>query len=154
MRQAKTQTVPLQATCLEPACAGVSDKTTVYFDSACPRCSVEIGHCAALDRNNQVNFVDVSQESANLGEALIFDAARRRFHVRLPDGQLLSGAHAFIAVWRTLPGWRRLARMAALPGVPSLLESLYRVVLLTRPALSKRASVIGARAANPKSGRS
>lgn len=126
-------------------------KHTVYFDGSCPLCSVEIGHYASLDRDNRVSFVDVSESDADLGEDLRPDAARRRFHVRLPDGTLLSGARAFIAVWRTLPRWRRLAPLAAIPGVVSLLEGLYRAFLLIRPALSHLAGLLGARAANTAS---
>ena len=130
------------------------EKHTVYFDGSCPLCSLEIGHYASLDRDNQVRFVDVSDKRAYLGADLGPDDACRRFHVRLPDGTLLSGARAFIAVWRTLPGWRRLAPIAALPGVPVLLEGLYRIFLLIRPALSRLAGLFGARPANPDSTRS
>ena len=151
MRRSESNLVILQATdALDPA-PREEVKHTVYFDGACPLCSVEIGHYASLDQDNRVNFVDVSDQKADLGEDLALDAARRRFHVRLPDGSLLSGARAFVALWRTLPGWRRLAPLAAAPGVPSLLEAFYRAFLLIRPMLSRLARLFGARAANPKS---
>lgn len=127
------------------------EKHTVYFDGSCPLCSLEISHYAAIDRDDNVEFVDVSGDQMNLGENLSCHDARRRFHVRLPDGTLVSGARAFIALWEALPGWRRIAPIARIPGVPTLMEGLYRVFLLIRPALSRAAAVFGARAANAKS---
>jgi predicted DCC family thiol-disulfide oxidoreductase YuxK len=154
MRHSETDVIVLRVEQNSRPAAEDKRKHTVYFDGSCPLCSAEIGHYASLDRNNRVSFVDVSDEDADLGSDRGSDDARRRFHVRLPDGTLLSGARAFIAVWRTLPGWRRLAPMAALPGVPVLMEGLYRAFLLIRPTLSRLAVLFGARPANPNSTRS
>ena len=109
---------------------------TVYFDGSCPLCSMEIRHYTAQEGGKRLNVVDVSQDDAALGSDLTKNAAMARFHVRSPDGQLLSGASAFVAIWETLPGWRWAARLASLPGAPILLESGYRLFLLIRPVLS------------------
>jgi len=58
-----------------------------------------------------------------------------RFHVIAPEGQVLSGAAAFIEVWRALRGWRWLAGLASLPGVEPVLEVAYRAFLKARPAM-------------------
>ena len=63
----------------------------------------------------------------------------------LADGRLLSGARAFVAIWETLPAWRRLAVLARLPGIISLLEGGYRLFLPVRPLMSRIAAVLGAR---------
>jgi predicted DCC family thiol-disulfide oxidoreductase YuxK len=63
-----------------------------------------------------------------------------RFHVRGSDGQLLSGAQAFLALWAALPGWRWLALAGRLPGAGWAMERLYRVFLRWRPALQRWAS--------------
>ena len=113
-----------------------TQKTTIYYDGACPLCSAEIGfyqRCAGAER---LSFVDVADSGANTGADLPRDKALARFHIRQEDGSLLSGARAFIAVWETLPRWRWAARLARLPGVPSLLEGLYRLFLPVRPYLS------------------
>ncbi|MEM9288164.1 MAG: DUF393 domain-containing protein [Pseudomonadota bacterium] len=123
---------------------------TVYFDGSCPLCTVEIKHYASRENGESLDFVDVSAGTRALGPGLDADAAMRRFHVRLPDGSLLSGARAFIAIWETLPGWRWLATVAQVPGVPTLLEGAYRVFLPIRPILSRIAQLLGAQAANPK----
>jgi demethoxyubiquinone hydroxylase (CLK1/Coq7/Cat5 family) len=50
---------------------------------------------------------------------------------------MVSGARAFLALWAVLPGWRWLARVGSLPGVPSVLEWGYRGFLRVRPAVQR-----------------
>ena len=119
MRQAKTDTIVVQANAETPA------KATVYFDGACPLCTAEISHYKSQDGGDQICFVDASQADAQLGPDMDGDAAMRRFHVRLPDGTLVPGARAFAVIWQTLPGWRWAARIARIPGVTPLLELGY-----------------------------
>lgn len=70
--------------------------------------------------------------AANAGDRAAYLA---RFHVQRADGQVLSGAEAFVALWSALPGWRWLGRVAALPGVTPVMEVLYRLFLRVRPGL-------------------
>jgi predicted DCC family thiol-disulfide oxidoreductase YuxK len=63
-----------------------------------------------------------------------------RFHVRAADGQLLSGAQAFLALWATLPGWRWLALAGRLPGAAWTMERVYRLFLRCPPVLQRWAS--------------
>ena len=143
MRQAKTDTIVMQANSDRPA------QATVYFDGACPLCTAEISHYQSQDGAYQLCFVDISQADAPLGTDLDADAAMRRFHVRLADGTLLSGARVFAAIWHTLPGWRWAARIARIPGVTPVLELGYRLFLPIRPFLSKLASWCGAKPTLP-----
>lgn len=110
---------------------------TVLFDGSCPMCRREVGVYQGLNASCPIDWLDVSSP-----ESLPVDAATRarymaRFHVRDADGQLLSGAAAFVALWRSLPGWRWLARLARLPGVTPLLEVMYRSFLPLRPHLQR-----------------
>lgn len=119
-----------------PAAAPGCDALTVMFDGACPLCRREVGVYQALDSLEPVAWLDVSQASLNLPPA---ERARylARFHVRDRNGQLLSGAAAFVALWQTMPGWRWLGRFGALPGITPLLESFYRGFLQVRPGLQR-----------------
>lgn len=148
MRRNKAQpTVP-------QAAQGLAEKgkepegPTIYFDGSCPLCSAEIDRYASRDGGDQLTFVDVSEKDADLGTGLGCGDAIRRFHVRQPDGTLLSGARAFVAVWASLPGLRWAVRLARIPGVTPVLEVAYRAFLPVRPVLSKVAGYFGARAAN------
>jgi predicted DCC family thiol-disulfide oxidoreductase YuxK len=59
----------------------------------------------------------------------------QRFHVIQPNGTLISGAAAFVHVWEKLPGWRRLAAVAKLPGALGVLDFGYENFLKIRPRL-------------------
>lgn len=109
---------------------------TVYFDGSCPLCRMEIGHYQRLDSRGALCFVDVSQPLAVTGPGLDREAAMARFHVRDRQGQLLSGAAAFVEIWRTVPGWRHAARIAAVPGALFVLECSYGAFLKIRPFVS------------------
>jgi predicted DCC family thiol-disulfide oxidoreductase YuxK len=117
-----------------------SSKTTVYFDGSCALCQAEIDHYRRQDRAGAVCFVDVSKTAAETPDGLDRKRAMARFHVRAPDGRVLSGAAAFPEIWRRLPGWRWAARAARLPGVLPLLELGYRMFLPARPFLARLAS--------------
>lgn len=112
------------------------DSLTVMFDGACPLCRREISLYQSLSPLEAVNWMDVSEDHAGISPE---EQARymARFHVRQKDGQLLSGAAAFVALWLTMPGWRWLGRLGRLPGVTPLLEWMYRGFLHLRPHLQR-----------------
>ena len=111
-------------------------RTTVYFDGSCLLCWAEIGHYRRKDNAGALCFVDVSEQDASVPNGLTLRRAMERFHVRAGNGQLLSGAAAFVEVWARLPRWRWAARAAALPGMLALLELSYRLFLPARPTLA------------------
>jgi predicted DCC family thiol-disulfide oxidoreductase YuxK len=118
---------------------------TVYFDGSCPLCRAEIAHYRKQDGAEQVCFLDVSQREGLVEPDLAKAEAMARFHVRRSDGRLVSGAAAFVSIWRLLPRWRRAARIAALPGAMTVLEGGYRLFLPVRPALSSAFQKLSAR---------
>ncbi|WP_264047401.1 thiol-disulfide oxidoreductase DCC family protein [Methylobacterium flocculans] len=124
---------------------------TVYFDGACSLCAAEIRLYRRSEGAERIAWVDVGtdgpedREPGDLGPGLTRDAARVRFHVRRPGGDLISGAAGFAALWAVLPRWRLLARLAALPGVTALGEIAYRLFLPLRPWIARVVPVRGAR---------
>lgn len=115
---------------------------TVYYDGACPLCSTEIGHYRRCRGAEAVEFVDIAaapapETAVDLGPGLSRDAALGRFHVRDSAGRLHSGAAGFARLWRVLPGWRWLGRVAGSRFVLPLAEAAYRAFLPIRPRLSR-----------------
>jgi len=121
-----------------------SRSLTVLYDGACPLCRREIGAYRSLQprrSDSPVHFADVSAASCPLPSALPPGTTREqllaRFHVLGHDGELLSGAQAFLALWAALPGWRWLALAGRMPGAAWLMERTYRLFLHCRPTLRR-----------------
>ena len=111
---------------------------TVLYDGACPLCRREIAvyrGLQPLQPDAPVCFADVSDTTLPLPPGSTREQLLARFHVRGRDGQLLSGAQAFLALWAALPGWRWLARVGRLPGAAWGMECSYLLFLRWRPML-------------------
>lgn len=113
---------------------------TVLYDGACPLCRREIGIYRGLQPRTSVCFADVADPTQPLPSGTTREQLLSRFHVRDSDGGLRSGAEAFLALWALLPGWRWLARIGSVPGVPWAMERVYRLFLRVRPMLQVWAS--------------
>ena len=111
---------------------------TVLYDGSCPLCRREIGVYQGLqpiDAAQTLQFSDISRADSALPPGGLRSDYLARFHVQRADGQVVSGAAAFVALWATLPGWRYLAMAARLPGATPLLEVVYRAFLRIRPQM-------------------
>lgn len=110
---------------------------TVYHDGSCPLCRKEIAHYRRQRGSDRIEFIDVSDPDVDPGRDLPRQKAMGRFHVRLPSGELRSGAAAFVEIWKVLPRWRPLARVAGLPGATPALDVGYRLSSPLRPLLAR-----------------
>ena len=125
---------------LAPEPGKASPPLTVLYDGACPLCRREIGIYRGLKplrSDSPVCFADVSDAASPLPPGTTREQLLARFHVRGRDGELLSGARAFLALWAALPGWRWLAWAGRLPGAAWTMERIYRLFLRWRPMLQR-----------------
>lgn len=108
-------------------------KLTVWHDGTCPLCRREIALMRRLDTRGAIRFVD-----ATMADAGACPTDRRellaRFHAD-EGGTLLSGAAAFVAMWRPIPVLRPLGLLARSPLVLRVLERMYLAFLRVRPGL-------------------
>ena len=109
---------------------------TVFYDGSCPLCAAEIDLYRTQDTAGRLDLVDLCGAGVSLPKGLTQNAAMARFHVMTAHGEVLSGAAAFVAMWRSLPGWRWLARISDLPGVLWVMEKAYCGFLPLRPRIS------------------
>lgn len=117
-----------------------SPPLTVLYDGGCPLCRREIGiyrGAKAFSAAAPVRFDDVSDHALLLPPGTTREQLLARFHVRRGDGELLSGAQAFLALWAALPGWRWLALAGRVPGAAWSMEHAYRLFLRLRPTLQR-----------------
>ena len=114
---------------------------TVYYDGASPLCRREIAFYRRRAGDTSICWVDVADnEDTDLGPHLDVSQAIFRFHVRMDDGRLRSGAAGFAALWSTLPGFQWAGLIAGAPPFVWVLELGYRVFLRIRPWLQGRIS--------------
>ena len=108
----------------------------VWFDGGCPLCRREVALMRRLDRAQAIEFRDVSPGGGAEPSACPIDrgALMARFHAE-EDGQLLSGAAAFAAMWRRIPLLRPLGLGARNRHALAVLERLYVRFLRVRPRL-------------------
>lgn len=112
---------------------------TVYFDGACHLCSREIEHYRSKDKTGTLCFVDISHPSFDAPSVGLDRHLVQKFmHIRLPDGTIVTGVDAFVAIWNVLPGYSGLSRVAKLPVVNLLLRGGYHCFAAIRPYLPKR----------------
>jgi predicted DCC family thiol-disulfide oxidoreductase YuxK len=109
----------------------------VYFDGSCPLCRREIAVYQNAKPDQPIEWVDVSKPETQLPQGQSKEQLMARFHTRTAQGELLSGAAAFVHVWAQLPGWRVLAWLAKVPGVLWVMEKAYSGFLPMRPAIQR-----------------
>jgi predicted DCC family thiol-disulfide oxidoreductase YuxK len=111
----------------------MTDKTAmsrpiVFYDGGCPLCRREIAHYQRIDRERRIQWTDIQQQPDTLqAHGLSWQQAMQRMHVRDSDGQMVSGAAAFAALWRHIPRYHLLAVFVSLPGIHWLAEQVYSV---------------------------
>lgn len=116
-------------------------KLNIYFDGACPLCSREINHYRKKDSENKLNFIDISSSSFDAkAEGLDEKEANKYFHVKTPEGELLTGVPAFAAIWDTLGMWSVLSRFSKSFIGSNLMGLGYSVFAELRPYLPKSES--------------
>lgn len=99
------------------------NRLKTFYDGGCPLCRREIAHYRRIDRSGRIDWIDITSAEDELNDAgLDLRTAMRRLHVREPDGRIVSGAPAFLAIWRRLPRWRLLARAVEVLRLIDLLE--------------------------------
>lgn len=106
----------------------------VWFDGSCPLCNREIALMRRLDKAKAISFIDVAEADSfcPLDRADLL----ARFHAQ-ENGSILSGAAAFAAMWRAIPGLRRLGVLAQNQFILAGLERAYLVFLRFRPRLQR-----------------
>lgn len=120
--------------------SGASDaRFTVFYDGGCPICRREIGLYRARRGAERIDWVDINaSDDLQIAPGLSRCDAMARLHVRNTDGRFVSGARAFIALWRRLPAFRPLGLILSMPPLPWIAEQAYRGILWLRPRLIRR----------------
>jgi predicted DCC family thiol-disulfide oxidoreductase YuxK len=113
-------------------------RLAVFYDGACPLCLREISFYRKQPGAETIDWINVqTADPATFPCGVDPRTLRTRFHVRLVDGAVVSGASAFIAIWRRTPSLRWLGWITDNRPTRWLLERLYRLFLPSRPSIAK-----------------
>jgi len=100
--------------------------TTMFYDGGCPLCSKEVEHYKRIDKNDNVQWLDICSNPETLHDhGISYDAAMKHLHVLNQRGEIVRGAYAFNALWSALPRYRILARLSSVPGVLPVMDRVY-----------------------------
>lgn len=103
------------------------DPLVVFYDGSCPLCRREINHYMGLNALKTIDWQDISAENHTLSPfGISREQAMQRFHVIDERGTKVSGARAFLTLWRHLPGYRYLTRLVEYLHLTPVLEVVYR----------------------------
>jgi len=101
-------------------------KPKLFFDGGCPLCRKEINHYIKVDREDRVEWIDITQSSALLdAEGLSFSETMRLIHAVDREGQRQIGVPAFLTIWDELPGYHWLAKAVRVTRTTRPLNWLY-----------------------------
>ena len=112
---------------------------TVFYDGLCRVCSGEIDVYRRQVGADQIEFVDISERGFSAeNEGLDPMLVKKYFHAKTRNGEIIKGVDAFVEIWRLLPKFRLLSKIAPKPGISQLLRLGYQVFVVLRPWLPRK----------------
>lgn len=113
-------------------------KLKVYYDGLCMVCNKEITHYRKQAGSETIEFINICAPGFNaVAENLDPLQVHKVMHVRRLDGSLATRVEAFIEIWKTLPRYKRLAKIAENSIVRSGLDLGYTCFAKIRPWLPR-----------------
>lgn len=113
---------------------------TLFYDAACPVCSLEMDHLRERDVAGRLVFVDIGTpgfDAAAHGATL--QAMNAEIHARRPDGSMLKGVEVLRLAYDAVGlGW--VLRASAWPPLKPAFDLAYRGFARHRIAISRAAA--------------
>ncbi|MFZ6801197.1 thiol-disulfide oxidoreductase DCC family protein [Undibacterium sp. Di24W] len=111
---------------------------TIYFDGACPVCAKEIATYRNWQGAERIDWIDASRcTDLALGTQLERAQALAKLHARDENGMLVSGAAAFVMMWRQMPALKWITSFLDHAWIIRVLDYLYEAFLKIRPLWRK-----------------
>ena len=115
------------------------EKLRVYYDASCYLCSYEIEYYRKRTQDESIVFVDISHPDFDvIQEGVSKVDVNKYFHVRLSNGNLISGVDAFVAIWKELNIFKLLVFLSKNPLLKFFMDASYLLFVFVRPFLPKK----------------
>ena len=99
----------------------------VYFNNSCKICKAEID-LYKKERISEINWVDITNnKQAKIETKKNFKELLRRLHVE-KNGEIFSGAKAFLLVWKNIPKYKFLYKIFSLPIIFQIFSVGYEII--------------------------
>jgi len=99
----------------------------VYFNNSCKICKAEID-IYKKEKIDRINWIDITNNNiAKIETKKDYKQLLRRLHVE-KDGQIFSGAKAFLLVWKNIPKYRVLYSIFSLPIIFQIFSLIYEII--------------------------
>ena len=99
----------------------------VYFNNSCKICKAEID-LYKKEEISEINWVDITNnEQAKIETKKNFKELLRRLHVE-KNGEIFSGAKAFLLVWKNIPKYKFLYKILSLPIIFQIFSVGYEII--------------------------
>ncbi len=99
----------------------------VYFNNSCKICKAEID-LYKKEEISEINWVDITNnKQAKIETKKDFKELLRRLHVE-KNGEIFSGAKAFLLVWKNIPKYKFLYKIFSLPIIFQIFSVGYEII--------------------------
>jgi predicted DCC family thiol-disulfide oxidoreductase YuxK len=99
----------------------------VYFNNSCKICKAEID-LYKKEEISEINWVDITNnKQAKIETKKNFEELLRRLHVE-KNGEIFSGAKAFLLVWKNIPKYKFLYKIFSLPIIFQIFSVGYEII--------------------------
>ena len=99
----------------------------VYFNNSCKICKAEID-LYKKEEISEINWVDITNnKQAKIETKKDFKELLRRLHVE-KNGEIFSGAKAFLLVWKNIPKYKFLYKILSLPIIFQVFSVGYEII--------------------------
>lgn len=122
--------------------------TYILYNANSPICRHEMTNYMRRAQTHDLPMVFQDLNTTDLSKwNLTRDQALQNLHV-MQDDEIHTAIPAFMILWNMMPGYRRWARFASLPGMRQLVGAFYDHLLM--PFLYKRNKIHGAKGIHEK----
>jgi len=113
---------------------------TLFYDAACPVCSLEMDHLRERDAARRLVFVDIGAPGFDAAaHGVTLQAMNAEIHAKLPDGSMLKGVEVLRLAYEAVGlGW--VLRASAWPLLRPAFDVAYRKFARHRIAISNAAA--------------
>ena len=101
---------------------------TIFYDSHCPLCMIEMKHLKKYDNNDRINLIDLHANNLQqLYPNIDKEKAMKKLHAQLDSGEKLYGLDVTCKAWALVDkfSWLRILRLLLIKSIADLMYKFF-----------------------------